>query len=553
MRLRWPWRTHEQKGSSEPASATSIVDLSGTVPHTVHRVQALGRQSLGAGGDIVGNAIGDGSSTTHIDQVVVLNAALARPRYERDLTPPPIGQIANRVVLRTHIESLLLESKTSAPVVFLEGYGGVGKTTLAAQICAGASVRDRYPGGVVWTSVGQARRGADLADHIGDICEYLSGQRPGTTDPTMAGATLGEILESGPSTLLVVDDVWFAEQVRPFLMGAVDSARLLNTRNRGLAPHPASVVEIGPMSAAEARAATLAGLPELDSPAVDRLLRVAKGWPVLLGLMNAALKVHLEAGGPPHEVVPWIAQLVETNGPTGLDSSAPDDLSPTVAATVATSLKFLTPDERERYLDLAIFKEDLDIPEYVLARLWLVTGSLTSEECRRVRSRLSALRLVSDRWAEGQPAVAVHDILRSYLLHRLTPEQLTERHEALVRGFRSLTDDHAGEHWWTLPAEQQFALQYLPHHLAEAGEHDELARLACDLRWIEKQVQCLGSVASAVATLREIATERTSRLAQALDRNSHVFLPDKLAPAIGATLVSRSRPLRGSRTLHGAT
>src|SRR5262249_16051305 len=157
------------------------------------RVRIAGRESIGAGGDVTGNAIGAGSSTTHIDQVIVNPPTADGAQRHHQIAPPPLGEIADRKDIRETLESALLRTQLGrAPVVFLEGYGGSGKTTTALQSCHLPEIQERFPGGVIWTAIGTSRLGPMLADHISDICGHLSGRHPTTTDPNLAGAALGD-------------------------------------------------------------------------------------------------------------------------------------------------------------------------------------------------------------------------------------------------------------------------------------------------------------------------------------------------------------------------
>jgi WD40 repeat protein len=513
------------------------------IPGGPTKVRSRGPGAIGAGGNVSGNAIGEGSSTTVIEEMTVHVGTFGDPaQRRRQIAPPPLGEIADRKNIREAVVSALLATGNAgrAPVVFLEGYGGGGKTTIATQSCYLSEIRERFPGGVIWTVIGQARLGSNLADHIADICELMSKHRPTTTDPEMAGAALGEILDEGQPALLVVDDVWCQAQVTPFLLGGNDCPRLFTTRNRRIAPGPATLIEVDQMTPNEARETALAGLPLLDAASVEHLLSFAKGWPVLLGLINASLRVHIDAGGPPEEVTSWIAGLIDSDGPAALDSTAPQHLRSTVAATVTASLDLLSPAEQARYFDLAVFEEDSDIPEHIATLLWNAAGNLSQSESREMKGRFSALRLVSDRWTEGEPAIAIHDVLRSYLMHRLSGFELAQRHLALVTALRSLLPRGAesGE-WWRLPPSEQFAMQHLPYHLQEAGLSDELAQLACDLRWIEVQIRHLGSIVPAVTTLSSVQTEQAAELCAVLSRDTDMLVPDVAPSAIGATLASR--------------
>ena len=561
----WPvWRRKSKEAGGEVATVeltpsgapANLGDNAPLSPQTLppparpgmpKQTRVHGQGAIGAGGDVSGNAIGDGSSAMHIDELIVNMAPVGdQPLQRRQLAPPPLGEIADRKDIREALMASLLSRSHGgrAAIVFLEGYGGGGKTTIAAQSCYQTEIKERFPGGVFWTALGESRLGSNLADHIADICEHLSGYRPATSDPAMAGAALGDILDEGDAALLVVDDVWSSAQVSPFLLGGANCARLFTTRNRGVAPPLAKVIEVGAMTADEARATALTGLPLLDAVSVSHLLRFAKGWPVLLGLINGSLRVYIGAGGPPEEVTSWIAGLIESEGPAALDSTAPQYLRSTIAATVTASLELLSQDEQARYFDLVVFEEDSDIPEHIAALLWQVTGGLSQSESRDIKGRLSALRLVSDRWVDGEPAIAVHDVLRSYLLHRLSSFDLAQKHLALVAALRSLLPATAQpQEWWKLPPTEQFAMQHLPFHLREAGLYGELAKLACDLRWIETQIRHLGSVVPAVTTLASIPTKQAAELRAVLDRDTEVLVPDAAPSAIGATLASRLQGL----------
>ncbi|MGH3658865.1 MAG: NB-ARC domain-containing protein, partial [Micromonosporaceae bacterium] len=109
----------------------------------------------------------------------------------------------------------------------LAGAGGFGKTTLAAWVCHRPEIRRRYPGGLLWVTVGQEVHGANLAEKINDLACALCGHRPAISDPDAAGAELGRLLSEREPTLLAVDDVWDDHQLRPFRFGGQACTRLV--------------------------------------------------------------------------------------------------------------------------------------------------------------------------------------------------------------------------------------------------------------------------------------------------------------------------------------
>lgn len=83
-------------------------------------------------------------------------------------------------------------------------------------------VAEQFPDGVVWLTVGEDAARPDLAEKVTNVVSLLGGERPAVTDPVSAGAVLGRML-GDRRVLLVVDDVWSAAQVEPFVIwhGAV--------------------------------------------------------------------------------------------------------------------------------------------------------------------------------------------------------------------------------------------------------------------------------------------------------------------------------------------
>ena len=133
----------------------------------------------------------------------------------------------------------LLTTGTNATIgltTALHGAGGFGKTTLAVMVCRHEEVSQRFPGGLLWVTLGEHRRGADIAASINDLCEQLTGRRPSLVDSEQAGHRLGQLLDRRPATLLVIDDVWTSDQLHPFLFGGRTATRLVITRMQGLLP-----------------------------------------------------------------------------------------------------------------------------------------------------------------------------------------------------------------------------------------------------------------------------------------------------------------------------
>jgi hypothetical protein len=105
--------------------------------------------------------------------------------------------------------------------------------------------------------------GPAITERLNDLCEAVAGRRPMFSDPKRAGLKLAELLGGRPKTLIVVDDVRGASQLRPFLIGLDAQVRMLvTTRDRSLAPLTAVRIVVDAMEPAEPRDVLEAGFPE---------------------------------------------------------------------------------------------------------------------------------------------------------------------------------------------------------------------------------------------------------------------------------------------------
>jgi WD40 repeat protein len=428
----------------------------------------------------------------------------------------------------------------------LAGAGGFGKTWLASSVCHRPEVDRRYPGGLLWVTVGQEVRGADLAERVNDVAFALSGQRPAISDPDTAGAELGRLLDVHEApVLLVVDDVWEEAQLRPFRFGGRACTRLVTTRIPDLLPGGPQL-QVDAMSAGQARQLVGDRVDGLPADAADRLASLAGRWPVLLNVVNGVLRRRVGRGQPPGEAAEEIARRLAADGPAVFDPARPSDRSRAVAATVDASLTLLEPADRDRYLDLAVFPEDVDIPLDVLTLLW--PGCPVDPLC----AELAGLGLVADyRLDPPGPRLVLHDVIRAYLRARRGGADRAAVHRRLVEAAAGLLPAGAenGRPWWLLPDRAGYLYRYLPYHLHQAGMADELAELACDLRWVEAKTRRFASVVGALADLELVQAPTAALLREALAQAARLLGPISPGSALGATLASRLHGIPGLRAV----
>ncbi|GAA2623340.1 hypothetical protein GCM10010399_63230 [Dactylosporangium fulvum] len=470
--------------------------------------------------------------------------APAAPRPVASERRPWMAPPLERMVLRPELGAELVTALVGGDpaevglTTALRGAGGFGKTRLATWISHRPEIRERFPGGLLWVTIGQEVHGADLAERINDLAFALVGSRPALVDPDAAGAELGRLLDEHDPVLLVLDDVWDEGQLRPFRFGGSRCTRLVTTRIPDLLPAGTPCVRVDAMSGTQARQLIMDGLAGVPAAEADRLADLAGRWPLLLNLVNGALRRRAARGQSPQQAAREIAERLRAEGPAAFDPARPVDRSQAVAATIDASLALLSPADRQRYHDLAVFPEDVDIPLDVLSLLW--PGGHVDALCEE----LAGLGLASDyRLDAPGRRLVLHDVMLAHLRNARGAEQRAAVHGRLVDAAARLIAV-PGE-WWRLPADARHLWRYLPYHLHGAGRLDELRDLVCDPRWIEAKTRLFESVVTLDADLALVESPTSATLRRVLAHAAHLLGPIDPPAALGATLASRLHGIPG--------
>ena len=452
--------------------------------------------------------------------------------------PPLRGdEVARPELSDAVVEAVLAPDATTVGVTTgLVGAGGFGKTTLARIVAHDPRIRSGFPAGVVWVTVGADTTGPDLAATITSAARLFDRDVPDLTDPLAAGAELGRVLDRR-RVLLVVDDVWSSAQVEPFLVGGDSAVRLFTTRQRGVLPGATVPVRVDQMTGGQARELLTADLPLLPAGLVGDVLAVCGSWPVLLALVHGAVRDAVTTGGDAAGEMREVLVALRVGGVTVLDVTNPTERGQAVARTIEVGLDRLSPDERDRYLELAVFGEDVSIPGEVVARLWGHTGGWTVFQARRFCGRLADLALLAG-YRRDPDRLMLHDVIRAYLLQR-TASRRRDLDRAVVEAHRDLVPSQRGRSVWSeMDSGQTYLWSWLASHLFAAGLTDELAALLDDPRWVVAKLDHIGP-AGLEADLM-LATDPTHhRLATVVRQNAHLLAPLDPPGSLAATLATR--------------
>jgi len=188
----------------------------------------------------------------------------------------------------------------------------------------------------------------------------------GYSDDMGATAQLRSLLNE-QACLLVVDDVWKTEHVKPFLVGGRRCLVLITTRKREIADDVgAEEFELNEMTPVEAKllVENWSGEAKDDEHDSQKWLMHEVGYlPLALEVIGAQVK-RLGSWWEYHRR--WESQklnaLKRGRGSHGKEDSVSDSLSLSVEA--------LSEEDRQRFWRLGVFPEDVPFPALACAALW---------------------------------------------------------------------------------------------------------------------------------------------------------------------------------------
>ncbi|WP_252395272.1 NB-ARC domain-containing protein [Streptantibioticus parmotrematis] len=410
------------------------------------------------------------------------------------LAPSPEPALVHRSDDFENLVSVIGEASatTGTVPVAVCGPGGFGKTTLVTQVCDDPRVRELFPE-ILWVETGEECTAARTVQLISDLCVHLSGTRPALTDPEQAGFHLARLLQDRRA-LLVIDNVWSATDLAPFLLGGNDCVRVVTTRNVRVCPSATRIVRLGPMSAGEISEMLTRNVTALEPPTAAKLAGMCGGWPLLATLVGSTVSQDVEAGALPELAVLQAGDALRAEGPQAFDVWDADQRKKTIGQAIASSLSNLDSSVvingasglRERFLSLSVFPAAVPIPLSVVTRWWQTAYGWTPTAVRQFCRLLADRSLISGYLADPG-AIAVHDVFRAYMRH-MVGSDWTTHHRSLIESYRETT----GGRWEALDKTHTYLWQNLPYHLHEAALDDELVEMLAFPSYVVRKVSLVG-------------------------------------------------------------
>ncbi|MFI5587260.1 BTAD domain-containing putative transcriptional regulator [Amycolatopsis sp. NPDC051758] len=333
------------------------------------------------------------------------------PARPSTVLPPENVHFVGRTAVIGRVLSLVSSAPSShAPVIVLEGMGGVGKTSLAVRVAD--LMRDRYPDGVRFVDLRGFTEGEPpMPVHVAlETLLWQSGM-PANRVAAEPAARLGQWRKAaeGKRLLLVLDNVASAAQARPLLTGVPGSLVLVTSRRHlvdmdDAVPVPVDVLE--PPEAAELfRRIAADGRVEAEPGATEAVVRLCGHLPLALRIAAARFRRR------PGWTMAYLAEQLSDRRGRDRTFTGDDD---GVSATITLSYRDLPP-RRQRIFRLLGVVPGPDFDTRAVAAM----AAVPPAEARDALESLFERSLVLER---GPDRYALHDLVRDYVRARSADE-----------------------------------------------------------------------------------------------------------------------------------
>ena len=417
----------------------------------------------------------------------LLAACQAAPSQQSPHPPPPTPpsnipllppHYLQRPALFNTLKHSLLASNPSPLALIgagsslgVHGMGGVGKTVLATALALDPQVQLAFPDGIVWLTIG--RQETNITARQYQLAQAM-GDRPRPFKDAQQGRAYLENLLRAKTCLIILDDIWDQAHAEAFNVLALPSRLLITTRDAAiLRAIGADSHDIDPLDPPDALRllADWADIKTADLPPIATKIAHACGYlPLALAMIGAMIR---------RRPTSWADAMDRLDNADlhKLRREFPNYPYPDLLAAIEVSVNALSPDDREHYLDFAVFPEDTPVPEAALETYW-VSNSFRPADVHDLLDRLVDLSLLH-RSPDGR--LSLHDLQLDYV--RKYAGDLPARHRRLLDAYRLAS---AG-HWHMLPRDG-YIHRLLAYHLAAAGLKHELRHALLDYRFLQAKL-----------------------------------------------------------------
>jgi DNA-binding SARP family transcriptional activator len=315
--------------------------------------------------------------TTALYQQIRNMKVVATPSSITSILPPIPILIIGRDKVRDELHQKL---QREHPTIAIQGWPGVGKSTIAAMLAHDPAIRTLYPDGTLWVSLGE---NPNIVTELSKWAKALGiSMRGYTPDTEELSSKIAAVLRD-KKVLLIVDDVWQTAHANAFKFQGHQSAFVCTTRfndiARELVPTPDHIYKLSVLE--ESAGFTLLKMlaPEVATlypQHTVELVNDLEGLPLALQIAGCLLHTEFELGW---SIIDLLNDLRQ--GETLLNADVPANMigleqetRPTVAKLIQKSTDRLDETTRMRFAYLGLVApKPATFDTGVMAAIWDVS------------------------------------------------------------------------------------------------------------------------------------------------------------------------------------
>ncbi|MEA5533308.1 NB-ARC domain-containing protein [Crocosphaera sp. XPORK-15E] len=408
-------------------------------------------------------------------------------RSYRNQAPPKPSYFVERPEVSIKLKELLLSAETAKTgtlvISAIYGLGGIGKSTLAAALAQEKDVQAYFPDGIFWATLGQQ---PDILSFLHSWIQALGDYDFKPTGIDAASLQLRTLL-ADKKALLVVDDLWNAEDVEPFRVAGAGCKLLVTTRE---APVIGAIrYDLDIMTETQSLA-LLTGYLKHELTLEDQ--KQAKKLAKIVGYLPLALEL---TAAQIEDDIPW-AELIEDlqteiANLEILDRLEAEDISNqekrkhySLIASFNLSLKRLSSQRLQQFIWLGVLPDDVTITEKMATTLWDCRLTEAKKTLRYLRGKALLLTGVSsEQITNYRVHDLLHDLARNLLRASPYPEtdyqlsglglSISEAHGQLLTRYQRQTENGL----WHSLEDDGYIYNQLIWHLEKAEKIAEIHQL----------------------------------------------------------------------------
>ena len=321
----------------------------------------------------------------------------------------------------------------------LTGAGGFGKTTLALALCHHLEIVNKFTNGFLFIPLGP--KATDSVTILNEQYCIMTRQNLQHGPYNDVESKIKNLTKVYKDILVIIDDVWDADDAIPIVKAFVNCTIILTTRLPGIRIRTEKVIDIGPMTLKEAVDVMIkgvigcSGILEGDVILLNKLAESAFKWPLLLSLLRGQINHYVShVNLSCHEAIEKVCSRLTEHGLTAFDQNDIEQTNrnrqTSIQACIQLSLKFLKESSLNQFKSMILYT---GIGGCSLRSILHCLWTISEEEAKQTVEELvdyglicTYKNMIPPYFYNAEIYVEVHDVISHYCISSLNSKEVVD-------------------------------------------------------------------------------------------------------------------------------